>query len=64
MGPKDLITCQWGDNDTLRTSQTRPTIVRHPRTGDEVWSNRWQAGDPLIVGDLLAVPPVAVGRRS
>ncbi|MFB4280391.1 MULTISPECIES: TauD/TfdA family dioxygenase [unclassified Nonomuraea] len=35
----NLISCRWGENDTLRTRQVRPAIIRHPRTGDEVWFN-------------------------
>ncbi|MEU3568587.1 TauD/TfdA family dioxygenase [Kitasatospora sp. NPDC036755] len=33
------ITCQWGEDGTLRTRQLRPALIRHPRTGEEVWFN-------------------------
>lgn len=32
------IRCTW-DGDTLRTTQVRPGIVRHPRTTEPVWFN-------------------------
>ncbi|MEV0619361.1 TauD/TfdA family dioxygenase [Nonomuraea sp. NPDC050404] len=35
----NLIDCRWGENDTLRTTQVRPAIIRHPWTGEEVWFN-------------------------
>ena len=33
------IQCEWGDGDRLRTRQTRPAVVQHPRTGEDVWFN-------------------------
>ncbi|MEV7414434.1 TauD/TfdA family dioxygenase [Streptomyces sp. NPDC089919] len=30
---------EWGEDDTLRTRQLRAALIRHPRTGDEVWFN-------------------------
>ncbi|MFC4587072.1 TauD/TfdA family dioxygenase [Sphaerisporangium corydalis] len=36
---ENLITYRWGEHDTLRTGQVRPAVIRHPRTGDEVWFN-------------------------
>lgn len=33
------ITVEWKENDRLRTRQVGPAIVRHPRTGEEVWFN-------------------------
>jgi len=33
------IDFQWKDDDRLRTSQVRPAIARHPRTGEMVWFN-------------------------
>ncbi|MEW1569475.1 TauD/TfdA family dioxygenase [Streptomyces sp. NPDC093509] len=33
------ISCTWGDDGQLRTSQVRPGIIRHPETGEEVWFN-------------------------
>ncbi|MEV6133405.1 TauD/TfdA family dioxygenase [Streptomyces violaceusniger] len=41
-----LISCAWQADGTLRTTQLRPGIIRHPRTGDEVWFNHlafWNA---------------------
>ncbi|MEV8631146.1 TauD/TfdA family dioxygenase [Streptosporangium sp. NPDC051023] len=35
----NLIDHEWRDDGNLRTSQLRPGIIRHPRTGDEVWFN-------------------------
>ena len=33
------IEFQWKEDDRLRTSQVRPAIARHPRTGEMVWFN-------------------------
>ncbi len=33
------ITCTWLDDDRLRTTQLRPAIARHPRTGKPAWFN-------------------------
>ncbi|MEV8638670.1 TauD/TfdA family dioxygenase [Streptosporangium sp. NPDC051023] len=36
---ENLIGYRWGENGTLRTGQVRPAIIKHPRTGEEVWFN-------------------------
>ena len=33
------INFQWKDGDRLRTSQVRPVMAKHPRTGEFVWFN-------------------------
>ncbi|MGD9658915.1 MAG: TauD/TfdA family dioxygenase [Methylocystis sp.] len=33
------IEAQWGTRGRLRTRQTGPAIIRHPRTGETVWFN-------------------------
>lgn len=33
------IRCEWRGGGRLRTSQVRPAVVRHPRTGEPVWFN-------------------------
>lgn len=33
------IEVEWKPNDRLRTLQRGPAVVRHPRTGEEVWFN-------------------------
>ncbi|AOE65182.1 TauD/TfdA family dioxygenase [Pseudomonas corrugata] len=33
------IEVEWKDNNRLRTRQRGPAVVRHPRTGEEVWFN-------------------------
>lgn len=54
---------QWGEDDTLRTRQVRSALIRHPRTGEEVWFNHvafWSewALDPdirdVLVGEFGA----------
>jgi hypothetical protein len=35
----NLIAHSWRDDGTLRTSQVRPGIIRHPVSGGEVWFN-------------------------
>src|SRR5262245_48982333 len=34
------ITCEWLDGDALRTRQTCPAVVSHPRTGRPLWFNQ------------------------
>ncbi|MGW2224481.1 TauD/TfdA family dioxygenase [Streptomyces formicae] len=36
---ENRISWEWGEDDTLRTRQLRAALIRHPRTGDEVWFN-------------------------
>jgi alpha-ketoglutarate-dependent taurine dioxygenase len=36
---KSDIDLEWRSGQRLRTRQVRPAIVRHPRTGEEVWFN-------------------------
>jgi alpha-ketoglutarate-dependent taurine dioxygenase len=36
---KNGIETEWKAGDRLRTRAVRPAIVRHPRTGEEVWFN-------------------------
>jgi alpha-ketoglutarate-dependent taurine dioxygenase len=36
---QNLISCQWQPDGHLRTSQLRPGIISHPRTGEQVWFN-------------------------
>ncbi len=33
------ISFEWKDADRLRTSQSGPAVVKHPRTGEQVWFN-------------------------
>lgn len=35
----NLISCQWGEEGSLHTTQLRPAIIHHPRTGEAVWFN-------------------------
>ncbi|MFI1973236.1 hypothetical protein BLA24_06075 [Streptomyces cinnamoneus] len=35
----NLIGWEWSDDGDLKTSQLRPGIIRHPKTGAEVWFN-------------------------
>ncbi|GAA1267287.1 TauD/TfdA family dioxygenase [Sphaerisporangium rubeum] len=50
---------QWLDDDRLFTTQLRPALIRHPRTGEEVWFNHvafwneWSL-DPDVRDVLLA----------
>jgi alpha-ketoglutarate-dependent taurine dioxygenase len=53
------IEFQWKEDDRLRTSQVRPAIARHPRTGEMVWFNHAtffhvSTLDPQIRNGLLA----------
>jgi alpha-ketoglutarate-dependent taurine dioxygenase len=35
----NLIECQWKEGNRLRTRAVRPTVAKHPRTGEHVWFN-------------------------
>ncbi|EHK89317.1 TauD/TfdA family dioxygenase [Saccharomonospora azurea] len=55
---RNMISYAWDSDDTLRTSQVRSAIIRHPRTSDQVWFNHaafwseWSL-DPAIREVLL-----------
>lgn len=36
---RDGITCEWSGDGSLRTTQTRPAVHRHPVTGEATWFN-------------------------
>jgi len=36
---RNAIEFEWRDGDRLRTSQVRPAVAKHPRTGEIVWFN-------------------------
>lgn len=44
---------QWTSNG-LRISQLRPTTIRHPITGDEVWFSQFDQWHPAALGDAAA----------
>ncbi|MFF0161143.1 TauD/TfdA family dioxygenase [Streptomyces sp. NPDC005263] len=45
---------KWLPDGSLRVSQLRPAIVRHPVTGDEVWFNQADQWHPASLGDDTA----------
>ena len=51
------IEVEWKENDRLRTRQTGPAVVRHPRTGEEIWFNHGTffhvSTLPAAIGDSL-----------
>jgi alpha-ketoglutarate-dependent taurine dioxygenase len=44
----------WLRDGTLRVSQHRPSTIRHPLTGDEVWFNQADQWHPAGLGDETA----------
>ncbi len=51
---------EWNDKGSLRTKAIRPGVIRHPKTGDEVWFNQadqWHVSslDPAKVQGLLKI---------
>ncbi|MGZ4030559.1 MAG: TauD/TfdA family dioxygenase [Tumebacillaceae bacterium] len=55
------MTCEWLDDDHLRTKQVRPAVTKHPDTGEMLWFNHiafWHESslDPqvreLMIGDF------------
>jgi alpha-ketoglutarate-dependent taurine dioxygenase len=47
---------EWLDNGTLRTSQVRPAVIAHPKTGQRVWFNQatlWHVSDLGDQGRVL-----------
>lgn len=47
-------TWEWRRGDELRVSQRRPSTVRHPVTGTEVWFNQSDQWHPAGLGDRTA----------
>ncbi|MFI2612903.1 TauD/TfdA family dioxygenase [Kitasatospora sp. NPDC018619] len=45
---------QWRPDGTLRVSQLRPSLLRHPVTGAEVWFNQADQWHPASLGDETA----------
>lgn len=45
------ILFEWTDDGALRTSQLRPTAIRHPCTGEEVWFNQAHQWHPSNAGE-------------
>lgn len=46
------IDFEWRADGWLRTSQTRPAVVRHPGSGDLVWFNQADQWHPSNLGDI------------
>jgi len=47
---------EWLDDSTLRTRQERPSVTRHPETGEEIWFNQaslWHVSDQGKRGKTL-----------
>jgi alpha-ketoglutarate-dependent taurine dioxygenase len=58
----NYISCEWKENNRLRTRAVRPAIAVHPRTGEPVWFNHAaffhvSTLDPSIREGLLAAMP-------
>ncbi len=45
---------EWKDDDGLRVEAVRPSTIRHPVTGDEVWFNQSDQWHPAALGDETA----------
>jgi alpha-ketoglutarate-dependent taurine dioxygenase len=54
------ISFEWRPDGGLRTSQVRPGVIRHPRTGERVWFNQADQWHPSNLGDELAIAMGAV----
>lgn len=53
------ISCEWKDENRVRTRQVRPAVRRHPATGQKLWFNHvafWHVSslDPLVREMFLA----------
>nr|QEO74780.1 AMP-dependent synthetase and ligase [uncultured bacterium] len=48
------IEFEWKQEGGLRTSQVRPAVARHPRTGEMVWFNQADQWHPSNLGGKLA----------
>ncbi len=44
----------WQEGDFLSTSQNRPAVITHPRTGDQLWFNQVDQWHPSNLGDEVA----------
>jgi alpha-ketoglutarate-dependent taurine dioxygenase len=46
----NLMEFEWKDGGRLQTRCTRPAVVRHPKTGEDVWFNQAQHWHPSCLG--------------
>ncbi|MEU1350925.1 TauD/TfdA family dioxygenase [Streptomyces sp. NPDC005775] len=51
---------KWLPDGSLRVSQLRPAVIRHPVTGDEVWFNQADQWHPASLGDDTAAALAAI----
>jgi alpha-ketoglutarate-dependent taurine dioxygenase len=58
------ITYRWTEDGGLWTSQDRPGVIRHPKTGERVWFNQADQWHPSNLGEELARAMYAVADRE
>jgi alpha-ketoglutarate-dependent taurine dioxygenase len=58
------IEFRWKEDEGLWTSQIRPAVIRHPRTGEELWFNQADQWHPTNLGREIAGALLATTRES
>lgn len=58
------IEFRWKEGGGLWTSQVRPGVIRHPRTGEEIWFNQADQWHPTNLGREIAEALLAITRES
>lgn len=64
------LLCEWLGDDVLRTRKVQKAIIRHPKTGEEVWFNHgyfWniRSLEPLEVRDyFLSLDPYSLNTNT
>jgi alpha-ketoglutarate-dependent taurine dioxygenase len=58
------IDFSWTEDGGLRTSQLRPAVIRHPRTGEPVWFNQADQWHPSNLTEEVASALLATTREE
>lgn len=54
----------WTEDGGLRTSQVRPAVIQHPRTGEPVWFNQADQWHPSNLAEEVATALLAMTREE
>jgi alpha-ketoglutarate-dependent taurine dioxygenase len=58
------IDFKWKDDGSLWTSQVRPAVIQHPKTGESVWFNQVDQWHPSNLGEEIAKALLAVTNEA
>ena len=58
------IDFEWNENGGLKTSQVRPSVIEHPKTGERIWFNQVDQWHPSNLGEEMAKNLVKTTREE